>query len=1802
MSKEEVIDLDHPGQLFRRASSIASVVLALAAGALGQAPSNVKLSPATIVGGFGSGGTVILASAAPAGGLSVTLASDNTSVATVPASVTVAGGATTATFTITTAAVSTTALSHISATTGSGSAMATLSVIPVSSGLAGYWTFDDATGAAAADSSGNNHAAVLVNTPTWVTGQMGGAISANGTNQAVNVPAIDLSSTNVVTVSMWVNRTYSTTGGHVFVENSPNYNSSTTGFGIFPDDNTCRGIQLGIHGNVGYTANCFNQPSSGTWHLITAIFDKSHAGVAGLSLYIDGVLQTSTQTLFSSNNTGNFGNNATYLFSRGGTGEFSSGSLDDVRIYSRALSASEILQLYNLGANFVSLQVTPTNPSITKGATQAFTATGTRSDGTTQNITGAVTWTSSNTAAATISTSGVATGVAAGSTTIQATLGALSNATGLTVTPAVLTSIVVTPAGSALIVGGTQQFTATGTYSDASTQNLTASVSWGSTNTAVATISGTGLATAVANGATTIQATSGAITGSTTLSVAQLVSISVTPLSVSISTGSTQQFTATGTYSNNSTQNLTGSVVWSSSNTAAATISAGGLTTGVAPGTTTVQAVLGALSGTATLTVSNNLPGLVGYWKFDDGTGSTAADSAGSHPAALINNPTWVVGQMMGAISTNGTNQSVNIPAIDLSATNAVSVAFWSNRTYSTTGGDVLIEDSANYNGSATGFGVFPDDPGCGGISVAIHGNVGYSVNCYNQPSSGAWHHLVAIFDKSVPSAAGIKLYIDGAPQTAKSTPLSTNNTNAFGNNPMFAASRGGTSEFAAGALDDLQLYNRALSALDVQQIYNSGTGGAVLTSIAVTPANPSIVTGATQQFTATGTYSNGATLNLTSSATWASSNTGAATIATTGLATAAAPGTTTVSATAGSVTGSTTLTVTAPTLVSIAVTPANSSIASGTALQYTATGTFSNGTTQNLTSTVTWSSSATTVATISAAGLASGLTGGSTTIQATSGSVTGSTQLTVIVTTLVSIAVTPANSSITKASALQYTATGTFSNGTTQNLTGSVAWNSSNTAVVTISSAGLATALTNGSSTIQATSGSVSGSTVLTVVNASYPNVTYDMWVDFEQDTLGAVPTAAQLAASTHGAAGTWDVSPANGLVTTQAPGEDPAHVITGDNGTRGLAYAVSNGSPGYLRWNLPAPQSSLSFGMWYKTAQPAAYVEGPHFVTMYNYSLGNLLRLSDERSGYNNARQIRVSPLDQAVTGISDNTWYWLTFKWTQGGTGTFSVYDATFTLVGSVNFGDTFNAPVQAFLFGNETGTSGEAGETSYFDDFVLDYTHSNFPLLPSPPVSLTLGVTPGTVTGGVQSIGTITLAAAAPAGGATVLLSSSNTAAATVPPSVTVPAGLKVATFPVTTLQVAAVAQVTITGSYLGSLPTANLTVEPVMTQLASDSFGRADAGTLGSNWTPLVTVTNNIGALQIVSHGVRATALSPAVSKELFYGGMNWSSSQYAQAQILAASGNGFVGPAVRVTSNDSQYACVVLSAGSGNASIAIVRVLAGVSTTLANTTTAIARVGDVIRCTAQGSSLVMANQTTSAVLLIATDSAIAGGYPGLVSNAGTGSLASYAVTNFAAGAPAASLPLTLIASDDFNRADSPNLGPNWHIGTGHGPVQIVGQQTQPAPAGGPQPSKEHYVAAGAFPNDQWVQMQVFPTALGDIGAELRASDTADTLYVVDTNLSGGAGTAEVRIAKVINGVITALVIDQQWAAVASGDTVLAQVQGTLITLIDVTTGTLLLSVNDTDIASGYPGLSLQAINGGPANNVADNWSAGRFGQ
>ena len=187
------------------------------------------------------------------------------------------------------------------------------------------------------------------------------------------------------------------------------------------------------------------------------------------------------------------------------------------------------------GTDFASplgIAITPASATVPAGLIQKFVAQERYPDGTAQDVTSSVTWSSTSPSVATVNSVGQANGLVVGSTTIQASLGSLTGSAALIVQSPSLTGVLVQPALGGTVVGGTQQFSATGVYSDGSTQNLTPSVSWSSSAASIATINANGLSTGIGSGRAVITASSsGAIRGSASLNV----TTAATPPSISAS-------------------------------------------------------------------------------------------------------------------------------------------------------------------------------------------------------------------------------------------------------------------------------------------------------------------------------------------------------------------------------------------------------------------------------------------------------------------------------------------------------------------------------------------------------------------------------------------------------------------------------------------------------------------------------------------------------------------------------------------------------------------------------------------------------------------------------------------------------------------------------------------------------------------------------------------------------------------------------------------------------------------------------------------------------------------------------------------------------------------------------------------------------------------------------------------------------------------------------------------------------------------------------------------------------------------
>lgn len=547
-----------------------------------------------------------------------------------------------------------------------------------------------------------------------------------------------------------------------------------------------------------------------------------------------------------------------------------------------------------------SIAVNPANPSVAAGVTQQFTAQGTFSNNSTSDVSSQVTWSSSDSSVATVSTSGLATTYAPGTTTITATVSALNGVltatTTLTVTTATLTSVVVTDlsspialptsAGTFQIARGTShQFLAYGIYSDGGERvipnAITTSVTWASTPVTVATITNAGLAKGVSAGSATITATDPAtsIAGTATLNVtsATASTIAVAPAVQTIAPLTHLNYTAVATFSDSTVQDVTSDVNWSSSSTGVATITntfPDGIAAGVAAGTTTITASLGAVSGSQTLTVSSATLSSI----------TVTPTSTSTAPVGMALGSTLQL-TAVGKFS-DGTTQPLTLQVSWLTA--------------STSNPSVSVSAAGVVTGLAVGTGTVTAK--FGSVSQAAYLNVENVTSLAMGPTGPTISPTaVTIAQGTATEFSAIATLADGSTQDVSSsvTWASTNPSiatvsNTFGSAGWAAGVSAGSATIAASfpgvfASDGLTVTNATLSSLAI-----------------ATPATAqNIALGTTQQYTVTATFSDSSTQDVSMQVTWSSSDTAVAIINQFGVATSTGVGTTNIAA-AGNINGST--------------------------------------------------------------------------------------------------------------------------------------------------------------------------------------------------------------------------------------------------------------------------------------------------------------------------------------------------------------------------------------------------------------------------------------------------------------------------------------------------------------------------------------------------------------------------------------------------------------------------------------------------------------------------------------------------------------------------------------------------------------------------------------------------------------------------------------------------------------------------------------------------------------------------------
>ncbi len=337
-----------------------------------------------------------------------------------------------------------------------------------------------------------------------------------------------------------------------------------------------------------------------------------------------------------------------------------------------------------------------------------------------------------------------------------------------------------------------------------------------------------------------------------------LTSIAVTPVNPMLAAGSSLQFHATGTYSDNSTKDLTNQVNWNSDTPTVATISnVSGFAQAVAAGSTKISASLNAVSGSTTLTVTSTPPP----------PGNTYTLLGNDIPASR--DVTYAQGVEVGLKFSSDVPGSIAAIRFYKSTNN---FGMHVGELWTITG--QLLASAPFVNETSSGWQqVNLPTP------VAIQANTGYVVSYHSQ---------------------GPLSYVD-FPSSIDNPPLHAPASGILGGNGVYRLGPVGTFPALGGGENYL-----------VDVVLSMGTESTALTSIAVTPVNPMLAAGSSLQFHATGTYSDNSTKDLTNQVNWNSDTPTVATISNvSGFAQAVAAGSTKIAASLNAVSGSTTLTVT---------------------------------------------------------------------------------------------------------------------------------------------------------------------------------------------------------------------------------------------------------------------------------------------------------------------------------------------------------------------------------------------------------------------------------------------------------------------------------------------------------------------------------------------------------------------------------------------------------------------------------------------------------------------------------------------------------------------------------------------------------------------------------------------------------------------------------------------------------------------------------------------------------------------------
>ncbi|MBL7738170.1 MAG: hypothetical protein JNK14_03055 [Chitinophagaceae bacterium] len=721
-------------------------------------------------------------------------------------------------------------------------------------GVVAELRFNEGSGTTTTDVSGNAHNGTLVNGPVWSAGKYGQGINLDGTNDYVNIADhanFTLTPSVSYTWSTWVrnnnfnqwgtlfSQTLSTTNffySYAHTTNDAEAGPVTNGISVYWYSGSNR---LVVHSNN-------NVLTTGTWSYVTVTYNASLAQASRFTIYVNGVDVTNRTDVVSSGTIATIDPNNIRIGSNQPYGEYLNGSVDEFRYYRRLLSEAEIQSDMNIGsvADTESPTVSISSPApgnvsgtinVNASANDNTGVAGVQFqlDGVNLGAEDAVapysiTW---NTATATNgvhSLTAVARDAAGNITTSAAVSVTVNNDTQV---PSVS---ITEPSGGT--VQGTINVSAGATDNTgvAGVQFLLDGVNLGAEDvTAPYTISWN--TATITDGSHTLTARARDAAGNTATSTPVVVTVQNNTQdteSPSVAITSPTGGTVSGTINVNASAGdnvgvagvqflLDGVNMGAEDMTAPYAIS--WITTGIANGshilTARARDAAGNTTTSAAVNVTVNNTNLVAAYGFNENTGTTANDNSGNNnTGTLTNGAAWAAsGRFGSAILFDGTNDYINInDANSLDLTNGMTLEAWVNPSNLTGFKTVICKDrstgnftytmAANNNASNANNQRPSSRMRIGSGNIVVTGTSKLTLN--------TWIHVASTYDGGT-----FRLYINGVQVSSAAV---TGNITVTANPLRIGGTTALAGQYFAGLIDEVRIYNRALSQAEIQTDMNT--------------------------------------------------------------------------------------------------------------------------------------------------------------------------------------------------------------------------------------------------------------------------------------------------------------------------------------------------------------------------------------------------------------------------------------------------------------------------------------------------------------------------------------------------------------------------------------------------------------------------------------------------------------------------------------------------------------------------------------------------------------------------------------------------------------------------------------------------------------------------------------------------------------------------------------------------------------------------------------------------------------------